>query len=253
MTLTAAARWPARTIDWRRPIEGAVCATMWPTRVLQSRERWFDELYVWTEGFQASTTQRARIQLTALRNAFWMLESERVHTVGVTLSFGTVERYLDLVAENFDAHRLVAHRMVVILRGSIDRIRSRYRIRAFVDLLRSQQIMVGYRVTSPRVSMELKSLDFLEPDFAKLLAPHSLRAEYWDDFALEARVAGVRADWLVVAGLELPAQVGLARGAGIRFGQGSAVKPAFTPPLRTPLSEGPPSASDRAEAEQPQD
>ena len=62
LPMTAAVkRWSASPL-WRersQAVEGSVCATMWPTRTLADRERWFDELYVWTEGFQASTTQRA--------------------------------------------------------------------------------------------------------------------------------------------------------------------------------------------------
>jgi hypothetical protein len=207
---------------------------VWPTRALNSQERWFDELYLWTEGFQASTTQRARIQTTALENAFYMLEHEQADHVGVTLSFGTVERFLDQVAESFQAHAFVAHRMSVMLRGSIERMRSRYRVRAFVEHLRSQRIAVGYRVTTPRISMELKALDFVVPDFAKLLAPGSNRIEFWHDFVLEARVSGVAPEWLIVAGLETQQQVALARQVGIRFGQGSAVRPAYAPPTHLP-------------------
>ena len=202
---------------------------MWPTRALLTRERWFDELYLWTEGFQATTMQRARIQLAALDGAFAMLEGERLERVGVTLSFGTVERCLDDLTDRFDAHPLVAHRLVVLLRGSMDRLRSRYRLRAFVDLLRSAQIAVGYRVSMPRISMELKAIDFLAPDFAKLLVPPSLRPEYWQDFTLEARVAGVHPDWLIVAGIESAVQLELAQDVAIRFGQGTAVRSPYVP------------------------
>ena len=229
--MIAARCWSARPLskDPSRPVEGNVCATVWPTRALSSNERWFDELYVWTEGFQASTTQRARIQLITLENAFCMLEREHVHQVGVTLSFGTVERFLDQVVAPFQSHALVAHRLVVMVRGSVARLRSRYRVRAFIDYLRSQQIPVGYYVASPRIVMELKELDFLKPDFTKLLAPSSSRAEFWDDFVLEVRVAGVQLDWTIVAGLENQQKVALAKEVGIRFGQGSAVRPAYAP------------------------
>jgi hypothetical protein len=226
-----AQRWSARALskDSKRPIEGSVCATVWPTGALNSDERWFDEIYIWTEGFQASTTQRGRIQSIILENAFQMLERERVEQVGITLSLGTVERFLDPVVEAFESHALVAHRMVVMVRGSVARLRSRYRVRAFVDHLRWQQIAVGYQVATARISMELKALDFLRPDFAKLLAPNSSRAEFWQDFALEARVAGVLPEWIIVAGLESPRQIALATQVGIRFGQGSAVRPAYAP------------------------
>jgi len=233
--MDSARRWSARPLskDPSRPIEGSVCATVWPTRELSSDERWFDEVYLWTEGFQASTTQRARIQSTALENAFYMLEREHADQVGVTLSFGTVERFLEQVVETFQVHALVAHRMVVILRGSIERLRSRYRLRAFIDHLRGQHIPVGYRVTAQRITMELKALDFLQPDFAKLLAPNSSRTEFWQDFVLEARVAGVPPEWMIAAGLENQQQVALAKQVGIRFGQGTAVRPAYAPHART--------------------
>ena len=203
---------------------------MWPTRTLAERERWFDELYVWTEGFQASTTQRARIQVAALDHALRTLEGEAADSVAVTLSFGTVERHMDAIVARLQLYPLVEHRVVVILRGTLDRLRSHYRIRALIDYLRSSQISVGYRVTSPRVTMEMRALDMVQPDFAKVLAPASDREEFWRDFVSEARVAGIAPQALIVAGLETERQVELARQAGIRFGQGNAVRRSFEPP-----------------------
>jgi hypothetical protein len=229
--LISAPCWSARALsqDSSRPIEGSVCATVWPTRALNSDERWFDEIYVWTEGFQASTMQRARIQSTTLESAFHMLEHEQVDRIGVTLSFGTVERFLDQLVEAFQSHALVTHRIVVIVRGSVARLRSRYRVRAFMDHLRGLQTPVGYRIATPGITMELKALDFMQPDFAQLHAPHSSRNEFWEDFALEARVAGVHPDCMIVAGLQNQQQLALARQVGFRFGQGSAVRPAYAP------------------------
>ena len=122
-------RWSAKAFSKKdgRPIEGSVCATVWPTRTLADRERWFDELYVWTEGFQASTTQRARIQVAALDHALRMLDCESADSVGITLSFGTAERHLDAIVKRLQLYPLVAHRVVVILRGAFDRVRSQYR------------------------------------------------------------------------------------------------------------------------------
>src|SRR5258706_14720872 len=153
--MTAGTRWPIDRLsyDLGRPIDGVVRAIMWPTYTLVGRERWFDELYVWTEHFAASTMQRARIQLTALEHAFAMLEKELVRRAGVTLSFGTVERALDQLSGVFHAHNLVAHRMQVLLRGDVERMRSPYRVRAFVDYLRAQHVAVGYRIDAPRLSM----------------------------------------------------------------------------------------------------
>jgi hypothetical protein len=225
-------RWPAAPLsrDWGRPLDGSICATMWPTLTLSGRERWFDELYVWTEGFQASTMQRARIQLAALAKGFSLVERERVGRIGITLSFGTVERCLDQVTDIFDVHRLHAHRACILLRGQIDRLRSRYRVRGFIDWLRSQQIPVGYRLTATRISMEMKAIDFVAPDFAKMLAPSSHRIEYWQDVALEARAAGLKLDRAIVAGIEQADQRSHAERAGFAFGQGHAVRAPYDPP-----------------------
>jgi hypothetical protein len=236
----AVKRWSAGPLarDRGHPIEGNVCATMWPTRTLAERERWFDELYVWTEGFHASTTQRARIQVAALDHALRMLDCEAADSVAVTLSFGTAERHLDAIVTRLQLYPLVAHRVVVILRGSLDRMRSQYRIRALIDYLRSGQITVGYRVASPRVTMEIGALDLVKPEFAKILAPVSNREEFWSDFVYEARVAGIAPKSLIVAGLETERQLELARGAGIRFGQGNAVRPSFEPPDTREIEAG---------------
>jgi hypothetical protein len=231
------AGWPAVTLslDRNRPGETSVRAAMWPTLALDTDERWFEELYVWTEGFQPGTMQRARIQLNALAKAFVLLEREKVRRIGVTLSFGTVERALDAVTDTFDAHRFHVHRLVVLLRGQLERVRSPYRVQSFIDWLRSQHVPVGYRVAAPRVSMEIKAIDFVRPDFAKLLAPTSRRSEFWEDVVLEARAAGIRGQRLIVAGIETAEQRALAVSAGFGFAQGSAIRPAYDPPsIRTP-------------------
>lgn len=238
--MTTGVRWPIDQLSpvLGKPIEGEVRAIMWPTYTLVGRERWFDELYVWTEGFQASTMQRARIQLAALEQAFAMLEKEHVRKIAVTLSFGTVERALDLVTDLFEMHRLIEHRMLVLLRGNVERLRSPYRVRAFVDHLRAQRVPVGYRIDAPRLSMEMRALDFLRPDFVKIIAPASPRIEFWQDVALEARVGGLNIEWLIVAGIETPAQKKLAAEAGFRFGQGNALREPYDPP--TPQATKPP-------------
>jgi hypothetical protein len=210
--------------------ESRVRAVVWPTRGLVTRERWFDELYVWTEGQQPGTMQRARIQLDALNKGFAMLEEELSTHVAVTLSFGTIERCLDLVTQVFDAYRLHCHRMAILVRGQIDRIRSPYRVQSFLDWLRTQQIPVGYRLTAPRIGMEMKAIDFVRPDFAKVLAPQSRRLEFWQDALLEARAAGLNPEWLIIAGIETAAQRELAAAAGYRFAQGTAIKPCHPPP-----------------------
>ena len=230
-----ASRWSARPLskDASRPIQGDLCATIWPTCSLQSTERWFDELYLWTEGFEASTTQRARIQAFALKQAFQILDRDESERIAITLSFGTVERCLDHFAAAFDSNPAHSERVVVMLRGSFERLRQRYRLRAFVEYLHILKIPVGYRLSTPRVSMELKALDFLRPDFAKVLAPRSARVEAWQDLLLEGRVADVPVERLIVAGLETPQQLELARRAGIPFGQGSAIMAAYAPRKHT--------------------
>ncbi|MCX8004123.1 MAG: hypothetical protein N2688_04075 [Burkholderiaceae bacterium] len=226
------ARWPAAALarDPNRPLQGFVCATMWPTISLSSRERWFDELYLWTEGFVPSTMQRARLQLAALVKAFALLERERVRRIGVVLSFGTIERALEPVTDTIDAHRLVAHRLCVILRGQVARLRSPYRLRSFIEWLRAQQIPVGYRLAAARIGMEMRAIDFLAPDFAKLVAPASTRIEFWGDLALEARAVGLRPERMIVAALDQAPQCDLAAAVGFGFGQGHAVRAPYEPP-----------------------
>ena len=230
-------RWPARGFakDKDHPTEGDICATVWPTQALNSTVRWFDELYLWTEGFHASTTQRARIQWAALRAAFQMLESEEIDRIGVTLSFGTIERTVDHLADAIQAHALVAHRMAILLRGSLGGLRSPYQVRAFREHLRGHHVAVGYLLSAPSISMELKSMEFLQPDFAKLRAPSSTGLETWQNLVFESRVAGVQPDNLIVAGLQSRKQVGIAAQVGIGFGQGNALLPPFAPPAFTPL------------------
>ena len=229
--IVEAHRWPARSIlkDGRQPLEHSVCATIRPIRSLDSFENWFDELDTWTEGFQASTSQRARIQSFALEHAFGILDGKDSGPIAVTLSFGTVERHLDHLAGALEGHARHSDRLLAILRGSFDRLRSRYRLRAFVEYLHMLKIPVGYLLTAPRFSTELKTLGFLQPDFAKVPAPTLPHIEPWQDLALEARVAGVPFERLIVTGVDTPEQLSLARQVGIPFGQGSAVVPAHPP------------------------
>ena len=219
--------WSARSLlkDALCPIDGRICANIWPVHSLSSPERWFDELCLWTEGFEVSVSQRARIQAFGLRYALRILDNQDSPQIGVTLSFGTVERYLDHLAEALESHARHLHRVAVMLRGSFQRLQYLYRLRTFVEYLRILKVPFGYYLTAPRVSMELKALGFLQPDFAKVPAPTSARIEPWQDLALEARVAGVPFDRFIVAGLETPQQVAFARQVEIPYGQGSAIAP----------------------------
>jgi hypothetical protein len=209
---------------------GAIRATLWPTRALAGGVRWFDELYIWTEGASASTTQRANIQLNALRDAFQWLAYDLVDRIGVTISFGTVERAIDPLSELFDHNVLLAHRTFVMLRGTPQRLRSRYRLRAFADMLRGLQFPVGYRISAPRVSMELAGIDLVQPIFAKVLATGSPRDDAWRDLALEVRALGLDMRTTVVGAVETTQQLKVASHAGFEFGQGRAIRPPYPPP-----------------------
>jgi len=225
--------WQARSLlkDALCPVEARVCAQIWPVQSLKSSERWFDELCLWPEGFEVSVSQRARIQAFALRYALRILDRQESPRIAVTLSFGTVERYLDHLAEALETQTRHLHRVAVMLRGSFNRLQYLYRLRTFVEYLRILRVPFGYYLTAPRVSMELKALGFLQPDFAKVPAPTIARIERWQDLALEARVAGIPFERFIVAGLDTAPQLSLARQVEIPYGQGSAITAAQAPPL----------------------
>ena len=219
---------------------GSIRATLWPTRAFAGGVRWFDELYIWTEGAAAGTTQRANIQINSLRDAFHWLEYDLVEQVGVTVSFGTVERALDPLTALFERNVLLAHRTHVMFRGTPQRLRSRYRLHAFADMLRGLGYPVGYRLSAPRISMELAGVDLVQPSFAKVLATTSPREEAWQDLALEVRALGLDTRTTIVGGIEVPQQARLAHEAGFELGQGRAVRQPYPPPS---IPEPPPAAS----------
>ncbi len=212
------------------PIRGYVCAAMWPTLSLANKEYWFDELSIWTEGFNVTVTQRARLQVNALRKALTILQQEKAGTVCVTLSFGTIERHVDMVTSIFEQSMLFKHRIVVQVRGQLERARSPYRVHGFLDFLRGEGVAIGYRIMSPRIGMDVVALDQLKPDFGVMRAPTSSRIEFWEGIIVEARSMGFDPHKLVVAGLDQPMQVDLARRAGFGYGQGAAMSPIKTPP-----------------------
>lgn len=209
---------------------GSIRATLWPTRALTGAVRWFDELYIWTEGASPTTTQRANIQLNSLVDAFHWLEYDLVEQVGVTISFGTVERTLEPLTALFERNALLAHRTHVMFRGSPQRLRSRYRLRAFADMLRGFGFPVGYRISAARPSMELAGIDLVKPIFAKVLATTSPREEAWEDLALEVRALGLDTRTTIVGGLEVPQQARMANAAGFVLGQGRAIRQPYPPP-----------------------
>jgi hypothetical protein len=153
-----------------------------------------------------------------------------VQTVGVTISFGTIERALDPLTALFEDNVLLAHRMFVLLRGAPQRLRSRYRLRAFADMLRGLRVAVGYRLTATRVSMEISGVDLVQPIFAKVLAPSSTRPDAWSDLALEIRALGLDTKTTIVGALETRQQRENAVQAGFELGQGRAVRPPYPPP-----------------------
>lgn len=206
--------------------------TIWPTRELGVRARWYDELCILTEGPAPGTMKRAELQLDLLDLGFSLLEEDMSCRLATTLSFGTIERCLDQLTDVIESNRLLCHRIAILVRGQVERMRSPYRVRGFLDWLRAQQIPVGYRLAAPRISMEMKAIDFVQPDFARVKAPPSRRLEFWQDSRLEARAAGLDVDWVVVAGLDDDEQKRLATAAGFRLGQGSAVKRCHGPATR---------------------
>lgn len=222
---------PKTTESGKAPLfQGTIRATLWPTRAFAGSVRWFDELYVWTETGALSTTQRANVQLNSLRDAFQWLEYDLVEQIGVTVSFGTVERALDPLSALFERNAALAHRTHVLLRGAPQRLRSRYRLRIFADMLRGLHYTVGYRLSAPRVSMELSGVDLVQPTFAKVLATTSPRPEAWRDLALEVRALGLDTRATIVGGIEVAQQARFAREAGFELGQGRAIRQPYPPP-----------------------
>ena len=210
---------------------GSVRATLWPTCSLTGTERWFDELYLWTEGGSASTTERAGIQIHALRNAFDWLAYDLVDRIGVTISFGTVERSLDPLTELFEKNLLLAHRMFVMLRGAPQRLRSRYRLRAFADMLRGWQF--HGRLPDLRAARQhgafryrLGAADLCQGSWQRRLS----RADAWNDLALEVRALSLDTKSTIVGALETRQQQQSASRVGFELGQGRAIRMPYPPP-----------------------
>jgi hypothetical protein len=214
-------------------------AVLWPTSRLINDERLFNEFYVWTEGAQARSRLRASIQHVAMRKGFAMLEEERIHHLAVTLSFGTIERNLDAITNAIDDYLLLCHRLTVLVRGDLARIRSRYRVHSFIDWMRSQNITVGYRL-DVRVEREGEAVSFVKPRFVKLMAPACADAEAWEHALSQTVLLGVHPESIIVSGVETPQQKEQARDAGFLFAQGTAVAPWQSPPaLKRPTPAWP--------------
>ena len=96
---------------------------------------------------------------------------------------------------------------------------------------RSYQIAVGYRFfAEPRPSMEMSAIDFVAPDFAKMLAPISSREETWQEMSREVNALGLTRETFVLAGIERDEQLNLARNTGFVLGQGRGLKKPYFPP-----------------------
>jgi hypothetical protein len=190
-----------------------------PVMHVDTGQRWFEDLRVWTVGYQATTTQRARLQMEVAVEAFELIRRERLRRVCITLSFGTLERCTDEIADLFERESLLAHRVMVLLRGDFARVRSPYRLRVLVEFLREHNVRIGFLLPSGRLSMEMQVLEALKPEFVMASAPISNRVEYWQDFVSEASSFGITPRRLVITGIDSEARFELARTAGVRLVQ----------------------------------
>jgi c-di-GMP-related signal transduction protein len=78
--------------------------------------------------------------------------------------------------------------------------------------------------------MEMSAIDFVAPDFAKMLAPISVREETWFDMSREVNALGLTRETFVLAGIEREEQLRLAKQTGFVLGQGRALKKPYFPP-----------------------
>jgi hypothetical protein len=206
-----------------------VRAGLRPVRSLSNSKRWFDELRYTTHAFEPTVHQWARIQASALGSAFRLLQAETVHQVALQLSFSAVQRELETLVRLVADNCLLCHRLTVMLCGSPGHAMAARPVRAFVEFLRGYYVSVGFRVFSPRLTMEMPSIDLCEPDFLWIPAPHSGRVDYWVDTLQQVPTIGVARDWTIVGCLDQPLQRALAREAGFGFGQGDAVAAPYVP------------------------
>src|SRR5262245_18380806 len=111
------------------------------------------------------------MKVNALREALSIIQQDKAGTVCVTLSFGTIERHVDILTTVIEQNLLFKHRLIVQVCGQIERARSPYRVHGFLALLRSEGVSFGYRIMSPRIGMDVQALDQIKPDFGVLRAP----------------------------------------------------------------------------------
>ena len=76
----------------------------------------------------------------------------------------------------------------------------------------------------------MSAIDFVAPDFAKMLAPISSREETWQEMSREVNALGLTRETFVLAGIEREEQLTLARNTGFVLGQGRALKKPYFPP-----------------------
>jgi hypothetical protein len=97
-------------------------------------------------------------------------------------------------------------------------------------MLRGLGYHVGYRISAPRVGMELRGVELVRPDFAKVLATTANSEQAWKDLAAEVRAVGLDPRVTIVGGVQDAEQVRLAALAGFELGQGLAIRPPYPPP-----------------------
>ena len=76
----------------------------------------------------------------------------------------------------------------------------------------------------------MSAIDFVAPDFAKMLAPISSREETWQEMSREVNALGLTRETFVLAGIERDEQLNLARNTGFVLGQGRGLKKPYFPP-----------------------
>jgi EAL domain-containing protein (putative c-di-GMP-specific phosphodiesterase class I) len=78
--------------------------------------------------------------------------------------------------------------------------------------------------------MELRGVELVRPEFAKVLATTANREEAWIDLAAEVRAVGLHTQTTIIGGVQEAEQARMAALAGFELGQGLAIRPPYPPP-----------------------
>jgi EAL domain-containing protein (putative c-di-GMP-specific phosphodiesterase class I) len=78
--------------------------------------------------------------------------------------------------------------------------------------------------------MELRGVELVRPEFAKVLATTASREEAWLDLASEVRAVGLDTQTTIIGGVQDAEQARMAALAGFELGQGLAIRPPYPPP-----------------------